>query len=389
MSDFPLSRLRDETPGLEHVIHFNNAGASLMPSPVLRSVQEYLEQEAHFGGYETARRYSDELNRVYHSASKLIGADPEEIAIMENATAAWNMAFYSIDFSKGDRILTSAAEYASNYINYLRLRERVDVQIEVIPNDKHGQTSASALKEMMDGNVRLISITHIPTNSGLLNPAEEIGAVERPESCLFLLDACQSVGHYPVDVGEIGCDMLSATGRKYLRGPRGTGFLYVNRKRLYELTPPFLDLHSAEWVARDRYRMRDDARRFENWESNYAGIMGLNTAIEYALSLGMDAVWQRIVHLAATLRERLDKVSTVNVRDIGEVLGGIVTFTVDGTSAEMVRKKLEETGINVSVTTKSSTLIDMEERNLESLVRASVHYYNTEEEIKKLVFILK
>lgn len=356
-----------------------------MPASVHETVANYLEQEVNYGGYEVARDRSQELNDVYNTIGNFINADPDEIAILENATAAWNMAFFSIPFRNGDRILTSVSEYASNYIAYLRLQKEVYVQIEVIPNDEYRQTSVDGLKEMIDDRVKLISITHMPTNSGLVNPIEEIGTIARKHDCLYLVDACQSVGHYPVDVQQVGCDMLSATGRKYLRGPRGTGFLFVNKETLPELTPPFLDLHSAEWISPNKYKMRDDARRFENWETNYAGVIGLKKAVEYANELGIKNIWKRIIKLAEKLRWQLAELPAVTIQDIGEVKSGIVTFTANSIDPSTIQQKLYEQNINVNTTSRSSTLLDMQERNLEKVVRASVHYYNTTEEITKFV----
>lgn len=360
-----------------------------MPKLVSEAVINYLEDEVAYGGYETERKRSKELSKVYQTVADFINANSSEIAIVENATVAWNMAFFSIDFEDGDRILTSVSEYASNYISYLRLQQNVNVEITVIPNDEFGQTSVEALENLIDNEVKLVSITHIPTNSGLVNPVEKIGEIAKKYNCLYLVDACQSVGQYPVDIQKIGCDMLSATGRKYLRGPRGTGFLYVNSKKLQELIPPFIDLHSAEWIAKDQYKIRDNARRFENWEANYAGIVGLKTAVEYADNIGIKNIWNRITKLAEKLRWKLAELPGIRVHDIGETKCGIVTFTMDQEKASTIQEKLAEKNINVSTSTKSSTLLDMQKRNLDELVRASVHYYNTDEEIEKLIEALK
>lgn len=382
-TEIDVLRARRDTPGCEHVLHFNNAGAALMPKQVLDAVTEHLRLEAQIGGYEAAEAAHDQVEHVYDAVSQLIGCQREEVAIIENATRAWDMAFYSVPFKRGDRILTSMAEYASNYISFLQVAQRTGAVVEAIPNDESGQVSVEALQSMIDERVKLIAVTHVPTNGGLVNPAGEIGKIARQTGILYLLDACQSVGQMPIDVQAIGCDMLSATGRKYLRGARGTGFLYVRRDLIERLEPPFLDLHAAKWVTKEKYQIRSDARRFENWETYYAGKIGLGVAIDYALDWGLDAIWTRLSSLADSLRARLQQIPRVQVRDLGVQKCGIVTFTVDGWQPENIRRKLAEQKINVSVSTAASTRLDMDERGLASVVRASVHYYNTEDEVER------
>ena len=318
---FDSIRARMDTPACKEITHFNNAGASLMPQAVLNAQIEYLQLEAIIGGYEAAAARASAIEHVYNSAATLINADVDEIALVENATVAWQLAFASIPFQAGDRILTAQASYASNYLNFLLARERFGVIVDVIPADEHGQLSVEALAEMMDERVKLIAITHVPTNGGLVNPAVAVGKIARQWNTLYLLDACQSVGQLPVDVAEIGCDLLSTTGRKWLRGPRGSGFLYVRRSQLEELTVPFIDLHAASWVAQDRYELRADARRFENWEFNYAAVLGLGTAIDYAQQWGLEAIWQRVQQLAATLRQQLHAIPDVAIHDSGQIQG--------------------------------------------------------------------
>jgi selenocysteine lyase/cysteine desulfurase len=380
-----LERARRETPGVEHVAHLDNAGSSLPPQPVLDAVFGHLDLEARIGGYAAHDRNEEAIERFYGAAAELLGSRPDEVAFCSSATRAWDMAFYAFPLAAGDRILTAVAEYVSNFIAYLQVARRTGVEVVPVPNDEHGQISVDALRELVDERVKLIAITHVPTNGGLVNPATEVGRVAREAGIPYLLDACQSVGQLPVDVEEIGCDMLSATGRKFVRGPRGTGLLYVRSALLDRLEPPFLDMRAADWVEPDRYRLRPNAKRFEEWEQNYASKIGLAVAIDYAREWGIDAIWERVRTLADSLRDRLDELNGVTVRDVGRTRCGIVTFTVDGAGAEEVKGALARERINVTVSEPSSTLLDARERRLPDLVRASVHYFNTEGELDRLV----
>lgn len=378
-----VDKVRAETPGCRNVIHFNNAGAALQPQPVLDAVLGHLRLEAEIGGYEAADRAEASLEGVYASLARLINASPDEIALVENATRAWDMAFYSLKLGPGDRILTAEAEYASNVIAFLQMTRRTGAEVTVVPSDEAGALSIEALERLIDPRVKLIAVTHVPTNGGLVNPAAAIGRVARRHGIPFLLDACQSVGQMPVDVAEIQCDMLSATGRKFLRGPRGTGFLWVRRAWIERLEPPFLDLHAATWTSPGDYEIRRDGRRFENWESYVAGRIGLGAAAEYAMTLGLDAIWERVKALAETLRRSLSKLPGVTIRDLGRERCGIVTFTTEGLSAKELRKVLAAAKINVTTSSVFSTRYDMMARRLDLLLRASVHYYNTEDEIAR------
>ena len=386
MPTVDVRRARAETPGCDSVAHFNNAGAALMPQPVVDAVRGHLQRETEIGGYEAEAEASERLGSVYDELGALIGAQPSEIAVVENATRAWDMAFYALtaDFGPGDRILTAQAEYASNYLAYLQVARRTGAEIAVVPDDEQGQLSVAALRELVDERVRLISVTHVPTNGGLVNPAKAIGRVANEAGVPFLLDACQSVGQLPVDVGDLGCDMLAATGRKFLRGPRGTGFLYVRAALIEQLEPPLVDLHAATWTARDQYRLQPDARRFETWEGYVAGKLGLGVAAAYAREWGLDAIRERVTGLADDLRVQLDSVDGVAVHDAGAERCAIVSFTVDGVSSAEVRSALAGDAINVSVSPRSQTRLDMEARGLPDLVRASAHYYNTEDEVARL-----
>jgi selenocysteine lyase/cysteine desulfurase len=384
-----VDAVRADTPGTANVLHFNNAGAALPPRPVLDAQVHHLEREAAIGGYEAEAEAEERLARTYDAIARLLGCAPDEVALLENATRAWDMAFYGMPFSEGDRILTSRSAYASNHIACLQVAERTGAEVEVVPPDASGAIDVDALRARMDDRVALIALTHVPTNGGLVNPAAEVGAVAREAGVPFLLDACQSAGQLPLPVDELGCTMLSATGRKYLRGPRGTGFLYVQKDWIERLEPPLLDLHAATWTGPDTYEIHPDARRFETWEGHVAGFVGLGVAVDYALDRGLDAIADRVRALARALRGALADIPGVTVRDQGRTRCGITTFTAEQTGAEAIRAALRERDVNVSVSPPSSTRLDADQRDLPALVRASVHYYNTEAEVERFADALR
>jgi len=375
-----VEALRKETPGCRNVVHLNNAGASLMPAPVMAAQIAHLTRESEIGGYEAKAEALPRIEAVYASLARLLNAGRDEVALMEHATAAWVAAFNAVPFRPGERVVTGEAEYASNYLNFLAAKERFGIEILVAPSDASGQIDVEALEGLLDERVRLIAVTHVPTNGGLVNPAAEIGRIARKHGILYLLDACQSAGQIDLDVTAIGCDMLSATGRKYLRGPRGTGFLYVRRSALERLAPLNPDLLAARWTGPDSYELRDDARRFETWEFNEAAVLGLGAAVDYALALGMPAIEARVQWLARRLRFILTEYAKLPVHDLGETQCGIVTFTVPDRTAAEVQADLRAHDVNVSVADPVGALLDASRRNLPDMVRASVHYFNTEEE---------
>ena len=378
-----VARARAATPGCERVAHLNNAGAALTPQSVLDTVIAYLMREADIGGYEAAEEAADRIEDVYRSVATMLGAHLDEIALVESATRAWTTYFSARRFQPGQRILTHRVEYASNFIPMLQAVPRDGVTIDVVPSTPTGEIDIDALRDMIDDRVALVALTHVPSQGGLVNPAAAVGAVTRAAGVPYVLDACQSAGQLPLDVEAIGCDVLVATGRKFLRGPRGTGFLYVRRAHQDGLEPEAPDLRGAEWTGAATYEVRDDARRFEQWERSVANVLGLGAAVDLVLELGIDAIAERIMTLGAELRAALATVDGVVLRDEGRDQCGIVTFTLEGHDVDDVKRALRAQHVNVWTIDATTAQLDFGARDLPAVVRASLHSYNTSEELEK------
>ena len=383
MDDFPIDRVRADTPAVREVLHFNNAGSALPPTAVLDTVVDYLRREAEIGGYEAAAEAAEALAATYGSLAALVGGRADQIAVIENATRAWDMAVYGFPFEEGDRVITARSEYGSNLLAFLQLKKRFGIEIVLIEDDADGQIDLVALEVELERGAAMMSLSHIATSGGLINPAAEVGRRCREHDVFFVLDACQSLGQVPLDVAELHCDVLSTTGRKYLRGPRGTGFLWVGEKAMEILEPPLIDQHAAVFTSDDTYELLPDAKRFENWERFFAGQIGLGAAANYLLDLGVEPTTARVQSLGAELRGRLEAIDGVVAHDKGKNRGGIVTFTVDGLSATDVKTSLANDRIHTSVSVASTSRYDLGNRGLHEVVRASVHYYNTIEEIDR------
>lgn len=387
ISDAEVQKFRQETIGCQHVNHLNNAGASLMPDVVTKAIVDHIELEAKVGGYEAAGRRSDELPKLYASVAKLLGTKPTNIAFTANATDSFTRALSSISFANGDVILTSNDDYISNQIQYLSLQKRFAIKIERAISAPGGGVDLNDFESKLKKHrPKLVAITHIPTNSGLVQPVRAIGDIVSKYDTLFLLDACQSVGQLPLDVAALKCDFLSATSRKFLRGPRGAGFLYVSDKVLNSgMEPMFLDMRGAEWVEKDTYIPRADATRFEDWEFAYALQLGTQVAVDYALNIGVSRIWDRVRELAAFTRRELSKLPGVRVLDRGPELGALVTFTTSASGPDRLVAELMKRGINTVASYRNYAVIDYDDKAVKWAVRISPHYFNTVEEIQSAV----
>ena len=370
-----LHAARADTPACHRSVFLDSAGSSLPPVQVLDEVIGHLHREAEVGGYRAHDERLPDLEAGYALLASLLGCEPDEVAFTDSATRSWLAAFDAVPLGPGDRILVTEVEYAGNAIPLLRRAGEVGASVEPVPSTATGEIDVAALRELLDERVKLVSLVHVPTNGGLVNPVAEVVEAAHSVGALVLLDACQSAGQIPVRADETGADIISGTGRKWLRGPRGTGFLVVRRPVLERLRPRQVDLHSGTWRSPDSYELRSDARVFELWESSVADRLGLLAAVRYALDLGIDAITSAVRDRADHLRACLASVPGVTVHDLGTNRGGIVSFTVDGVPAEQVQKHLVARRITVTTTGIGSTRYDMTRRKLPEVVRASPHYF--------------
>jgi selenocysteine lyase/cysteine desulfurase len=378
-----LEAVRAITPGCRNRIHLNNAGAGLLSTRTLDAMRGHLNLEAEIGGYEAADAVQDRIAATYAALARLVGGTPDQIALFDNSTHAWNAAFYSISLGPGDRIITAQAEYGSSVFAYWQVARKSGAELVVVPNDASGQVDLDALAELIDERTKLIGLTWVPTSGGLVNPAAEVGRIARSADVLYLLDATQVAGQLPIDVASLGCDMLTGTGRKFLRGPRGTGFLWVGERALERLEPYVAEVRSARWLGGDEFAWAHGARRFETWESSYVNVLGLGAAVEQALELGLDVTATRAVTLGSRLREGLDSIGGVRTHDLGVERCAIVTAAIGGRPGEQVAELLAAEGINVSTTVAEDNQFDTVTRGVHPLVRFSPHYFNTEDEIDR------
>ncbi len=383
-----IEAIRADTPGCESVIHFNNAGSSLPPARVVDAMVDYLRTEQTTGGYEIAADRQDDLDAVYGATAEYLGCATDEVAFASGAGDAWWRAFSAIPLQEGDRILISHAEYQANAFGFFQAAER-GVSVELVPNDADGMIDTGALSDMLDERVRVVSLTHVAMSNGAIQPAAEVGKVVSDHPAIYLLDSCQAAGQVPLDVGELGCDFLVYTGRKWMRGPRGTGVLYARSSVLDKLgSQPFIDGRSAEWLDAGGYRLEPGARRFEYGEQHFSGKVGLGIATRYMLDVGIEAIADRVQMLSHRLRSGLADVTDLEICDEGGPQGGAVTFTLRGEATPEVGASLRSQGLNLSVPGRRNAQYDIGHRGIAAVYRAAVHYFNTEDEVDRAIELI-
>lgn len=368
----------------EKKAYFNSAGASLVSRATLEAVMGHLAREASIGGYEALNEAHPILVKTHELAGKLLGCHAHEVAITSSHASGWNEVIRSMYFSAGDRILVGRSEWGGNWAALTHIAKQVGASVEVIPNNEYGEVCTDQLKAMLDDRVKLISLTWLPANGGLIDPAEQVGAIASQFRIPYIVDAAQALGQIPIDVKKIRCDALTAPGRKWLRAPRGTGLLYVKESFLTQLKPGILDNSSANWNG-TQFHIRSDAKRFEASEASIAGRVGLHNAIEEAIALGIDNIRHTLEEKSQKLRSLLTHLPRVQLQDLGRQQSALISFTVDGITSTEARKKLSDIGLDVGGNGVSFTPLDMKARGLTEIVRASPHIYTSDEDLELLV----
>lgn len=386
-----IDLIRSQTKGLDGKLFFNSAGSSLMQDQVVEAMQDYLKQERMMGGYATAAINEDSVQNFYKQAALLIKCKEKNIAFTTSAGDAYNQALYSIPFKSGDIIITTNNDYISNQLSFISLQKRFNVKIVRVKDlDSGGMDTKDCLKKIETLQPKLVAITHIPTSSGLVQDIYSIAPTCKASNAYYLIDTCQSIGQLNVSVKDLSCDFLTATGRKFMRGPRGSGFLYVSDRVLdEELTPLFIDQGGAEWTEEFGFKLVDSAKRFERWEKNFAAVVGLAKAIELINEIGIKNIEKRNQSLQAFARNHLADLSTIECTDVGENLCSIITFTGKDGSINKIEELFRRNNVQYSISGINSALIDFSKRHLTQVVRISPNYFNTEQEILELVDLLK
>ncbi len=384
MKDFPIIQIRKETKAVDQSLFFNSAGSSLPSDESIRIIKDYIDNEASIGGYGLMEKEYDSFQEFYNQVAILINAKPTNIAFAQSATIACSQALYAIDWNKNDVILTSKLEYASNHLSLLRIKERFDIKIILVDVQDDGLIDMNALeKEMKTHHPKALMLTHIPTNTGVIQDVFIAGQLCKQYNCIYILDACQSVGQIDVDVQKINCDFLSVTGRKFLRGPRGTGFLYVSDEILEDNKAPLcIDLAGADWTGHNQYRFHNNAKRFEMWEKNYSILLGLTQSIREINKIGIKKVDLYNKDLQSFYRQTLQSIDGVNIADEGDNTCNIITWTYKDISRSKSIELLNACNVVYSMAMKESALIDMNRKGIDWSIRFSPHYFNTKEEIE-------
>jgi cysteine desulfurase/selenocysteine lyase len=386
--------VRADIPLLEEFIYMDSASTTPTPRPVVEAMCDYFyyyNSNTGRGAYNLAVKATQEFNRARIKTAGFIKANPEDIIFTKNTTEAINLVAHGLEFNKGDNIVVSNMEHHSNLVPWLNLKKR-GVEVKIVKADQNGVIDPLDIEKVVDSNTRLLTITHVSNSIGSVQPVEELGKIAEENEVLYLIDAAQSAGHMKLDVKNLMADFIAFPGHKGFLGPVGTGFLYCNNKLQYELEPINLGGGTVEEVSDDDFKLTESPDRFEGGTQNISGVIGLGASMDYLKRIGMDNVEKHCLKLTQILYQEIQNIEKAKVYGSPENIYGIVSFNIDGINSHDLAKILDEVK---SICVRSGhhcalpSIKHMGAYELGGTVRASLHYYNTKEEIQILVETLK
>ncbi|KXB00446.1 cysteine desulfurase [candidate division MSBL1 archaeon SCGC-AAA261C02] len=389
-----VEEVRSEIPFLKTgIIYLDNAATTPTPRPVIDAMLEYFQEyNANIGRglHRSAKRATEEFEAARGKIAETIGAKPGEIAYTKNATEALNMVANGLNLKKGDKVIATILEHHSNLVPWQRLERTRGIELEVVREAPDCVIDPAAIEDAVDDRTRLITMPHVSNALGTIQPVREVGEIAEEHDVLFSIDAAQAVGHMPIDVSEINCDFLAAPGHKGLMGPQGTGFLYVREDRQEELEPLLLGGGIVQTVTEHKCGLVEPPQVFDAGTPNIPGIIGLGKAAEYVLEIGLEEIEKR----EQKLTQEMLKISEIDSIEVygpknPEDRGGVVSFNLSGMDPHEASSILDEVANIATRSGHHCAMPVMSHLGIDGTVRASIHYYNTEDEVEKFVKTIK
>ncbi|MEW6592755.1 MAG: cysteine desulfurase [Candidatus Hadarchaeota archaeon] len=384
-----VEQVRGDIPFLKTgVIYLDNAATTPTPEPIIAAMLEYFREygvNVGRGLYRATRKATEVFEGARENVAKVINAAPDEIAYTKNTTEGINIVAQGLGLKRGDKVVTTILEHHSNLLPWQRLQDR-GVELEVIGATSECLLRPEDLEAAIDKNTRLIATHHISNSIGSVQPVREIGKIAREHEILFLLDAAQSVGHMPVDVKKIGCDFLSAPGHKGLLGPQGTGFLYFRKDIGKKLKPLLVGGGIVLDAETHRAELTEPPEIFDAGTPNIPGVIGLGRACDYVLEIGVEKIEaqeKKLTEIMMKIKE-FPNVAVYGPPSI-ESRGGVVSFNIKGLGFHDVAAMLDELEKIAIRSGNHCAQPTMKHLGIGGTARASVHYYNLEEEVSKFV----
>ena len=340
----------------EQPVYLNTAAAGLQSPQVLEKIQAHLQLESECGGYVAAEKVQSDLASCRENLAQLLNCTASEIALTDSASRAWHRILNCFDFQRDDIVLVSPTIWGGNYFTLLQLEKRFGIQVQCMPTEADGNLDLDRLKQQIQqkvrqqpkSRVRFMELTLAPSGWDAWQATGDIAQLARAHSIPLVVDASQAFGQRELDVNDLGCDFLFASGRKWLAGPRGTGVLYARQSSTSHLCPLGLDQHTG-FLKDDELHWLPDARRFELSESSVALRLGLGEAAKQTLSRQQAGESVLLKKLAADYRQLISEIPGFELPDLSGEPGAIVTFRHAVQSPVAVRDFLRQHHIEVGI----------------------------------------